>query len=69
MDAPLNPPARIQPFSVTSISTRSTQKRIDAFMSEFQARTTAGQGINTAVTVQLQNLRDALHEEHERRRK
>lgn len=69
MDAPLNPPARIQPFSVTPISTRSTQKRIDAFMNEFQARTTAGQGINTAVTVQLQNLRDALHEEHERRKK
>ncbi|KAG7439825.1 uncharacterized protein BT62DRAFT_689192 [Guyanagaster necrorhizus] len=69
MDAPLNPPTRIQPFSVTSISTKSTQKRIDAFMSEFQARTTAAQGINTAVTVQLQNLRDALREEHERRKK
>lgn len=63
MDPPLQPPLRIQPLSSSSISVKRTQKRIEAFLDDFQARSTVSQGGNTAVIVQLQKLKDALKEE------
>ncbi|KAF9029536.1 hypothetical protein BDZ89DRAFT_1065320 [Hymenopellis radicata] len=69
MDAALSPPIRLQPVSVTSISARSAQKRIDAFLEEYQSRSMApSSACNTAVTHQLKNLRDALQEESRRKK-
>ncbi|THU98078.1 hypothetical protein K435DRAFT_38988 [Dendrothele bispora CBS 962.96] len=63
MDPPLNPPIRIQPLSSKPVSTKKAERRLDTFLKNFQERTTAAQGGNTAVTVQLQKLKDALQEE------
>ena len=63
MDPPLTPPARIQVVSTTPISIKTTQHRLQGFLDNFQARSTSAQGGNTAVTVQLQKLMDALKEE------
>jgi hypothetical protein len=67
MDPPLQPPLRIQPLSSTAISVKHTERRLEAFLDDFQARSTASQGGNTAVTVQLQKLKDALQEEIHRK--
>ena len=69
MDPPLIPSVRIQPNSSASITTKAAQKRMEVFLEDFQARTTAGQGGNTAVTVQLQKLAVALKEERKLRKK
>lgn len=63
MDVPLSPPLRIQTLNSTSLSTKHAEKRMEAFIDDFQAKSTAAQGGNTAVTVQLQKLRNALHDE------
>jgi hypothetical protein len=63
MDPPLQPPLRVKPLSSSSVSSKHTQKRLEAFIDDFQARSTASQGGSTAVTVQLQKLKDALQEE------
>ncbi|KAJ7715652.1 hypothetical protein DFH07DRAFT_361681 [Mycena maculata] len=65
MDAPLHPPLRINAVSSKSLSSKGTQKRLEAFLQDFQDRTTAAQGGQTAVTVQVQKLKDALKEERE----
>lgn len=62
MDAPIYPPVRLQPISSTPLSARKTQKVLETFLDDFQTRSTASQGGNTAVTVQLQKLKDALQE-------
>jgi hypothetical protein len=67
MDPPLHPPLRIQPISSSSISVKHAQKRLEAFLDDFQARSSASQGGNTAVTVQLQKLKDALREERHKK--
>jgi exopolysaccharide biosynthesis protein len=69
MDNRLTPPHRIQIMSVIPISTKTTRKRLKAFLDDFQARSTSAQGGNTAVTVQLQKLMDVLKEERVMRRK
>ena len=68
MDPPLTPPPRIQVVSTTAISTKTTQKRLQVFLDDFQARSTSAQGGNTAVTVQLQKLADALKEERAKKK-
>ncbi|TFK62179.1 hypothetical protein BDN72DRAFT_848948 [Pluteus cervinus] len=66
MDAPLHPPLRIQPNSQTPISAKKVQKRLGTFVDDLQARSTTGaQGVNTAIVVQLQKLKEALKEERE----
>jgi hypothetical protein len=67
MDIPLSPPLRVQSRSSAPLSARHAQRRIEAFIAAFQARATAAQGGNTAVTVQLQKLRNALHDERKHR--
>ena len=67
MDPPLQPPLRVQQLSSSSISVKHAQRRLEAFLDDFQARSTASQEGNTAVTVQLQKLKDALKEERHRR--
>ncbi|KAJ7031833.1 hypothetical protein C8F04DRAFT_1109257 [Mycena alexandri] len=57
MDAPLHPPK--------PLSSRNTQKRLEVFLQDLQDRTTAAQSGHTAVTVQVQKLKDALKEERE----
>ncbi|KAF9483058.1 hypothetical protein BDN70DRAFT_874300 [Pholiota conissans] len=63
MDPPLSPPVHIQPISSAPVTLKATQKRLEVFLEDFQARSTSAQGGNTAVTVQLQKLADALKEE------
>ncbi|KAJ7289299.1 hypothetical protein C8J57DRAFT_1277261 [Mycena rebaudengoi] len=65
MDAPLNPPLRINALSTKSLSSKSTQKRLEVFLQDFQDRTTAAQSGHTAVTVQVRKLKDALKEERD----
>jgi hypothetical protein len=47
------------------LSSKGTQKRLEVFLQDFQDRTTATQGGHTAVTVQVQKLKNALKEERE----
>ena len=63
MDPALTPPVHIVPLATTSVSQKAARKQIDGFLSAFEARSTSAQGGNTAVTVQLQKLADALKEE------
>jgi hypothetical protein len=67
MDPPLQPPLRIQQLSSSSLSMKHAQRRLEAFLNDFQARNTGSQGGNTAVTVQLQKLKDALREERRKK--
>ncbi|KIM39544.1 hypothetical protein M413DRAFT_45502, partial [Hebeloma cylindrosporum] len=60
MDPPLSPPVRLQAISATPITQKAIQKQIEAFLEDFQSRSTSAQGSNTAVTVQLQKLAKAL---------
>ncbi|KAJ4483871.1 hypothetical protein J3R30DRAFT_3238857, partial [Lentinula aciculospora] len=63
MDPALQPPINLRPLSLRPISTKNVAKRLGNFVEDFQARTTVAQGGNTAVTVQLQKLKDAIQEE------
>jgi len=67
MDTPLHPPLRIQTLASSPLSKKSTENSIEAFIDDFQARSTTAQGSNTAVTVQLQKLKDALHDERKKK--
>ncbi|KJA22819.1 hypothetical protein HYPSUDRAFT_639684 [Hypholoma sublateritium FD-334 SS-4] len=67
MDPPLSPPVHIQPFASTQITVKDTQRRLETFLEDFQARSTFAQGDNTAVTVQLQKLADALKKERKKK--
>lgn len=69
MERPLTPPPRIQVISATDIPPRTAQKLIAAFLDDFQARSTSANGGETAGTVQLQKLMDALKEEFPRAKK
>jgi len=69
MDAPLSPPVRIKAISASPINSKDAQKRLDGFLEDFKARSTSAQGGNTAVTVQLQKLANALKEERKKKRK
>ncbi|KAJ7074680.1 hypothetical protein C8F01DRAFT_1274211 [Mycena amicta] len=63
MDAPLNPPLRVAALSSKPLTNKSTQKRLELFLEDFQNRSTAAQGGQPAVTVQIQKLCTALTEE------
>ncbi|KNZ77193.1 hypothetical protein J132_06188 [Termitomyces sp. J132] len=63
MDTPLHPPVRLQPVYSQPVNVKDTQRLLESFIDDFQERSSAAQGGNTAVTVQLQKLRDALQEE------
>lgn len=68
MDPPLSPPVHIQPFASSQLTLKATQKRLEAFLEDFEARSTSAQGGNTAVTVQLQKLADALKTERKQKK-
>ena len=68
MDPPLSPPVRLQAISATPITQKAMQKQIEMFLEDFQSRTTAAQGSNTAVTVQLQKLANALKADRKKKR-
>ncbi|KAF7296678.1 hypothetical protein HMN09_01076600 [Mycena chlorophos] len=61
MDTPL----RVTPLSSRSLTTKGTQKGLELFLQDLQDRTTAAQGGQTTVTVQLEKLAKALKEERE----
>ncbi|KAJ7148540.1 hypothetical protein C8R43DRAFT_855104, partial [Mycena crocata] len=65
MDAPLHPPLRIDALSSKPLTSKSTQKRLEVFLQDFQDRTTASQSGHTTMTVQVTKLKDALKEERE----
>ena len=67
MDPPLQPSLRVYQLSSSSILVKHAQRRLEAFLGDFQARNTTSQEGNTVVTVQLQKLKDALKEERHRR--
>ncbi|TRM57832.1 hypothetical protein BD626DRAFT_359614, partial [Schizophyllum amplum] len=62
---PLVPPMRIQPTASTPMPAAKAAKTLDAFITAFGERSQAAEGGSTAVTVQLQKLKDALIEERE----
>lgn len=68
MDAPLNPPIRILPNPSPSrtLSAKATEKQITDFLEDFEARSAGSLGGNTAVSVQLNKLREALREERKK---
>ena len=64
MDAPLNPPVRILPDATSQpLSIKATEKQIAEFLIGFQERSAGSLGGNTAVSVQLKKLKEALKEE------
>lgn len=65
MDPALHPAINLRPTSSRPVSAKNVAIRLGNFVEDFQARTTAAQGGNTAVTVQLQKLKDAMEEELE----
>lgn len=67
MDTPLYPPVRIQTLRSSPLSKKRAEKCIEAFIDDFQARSTTAQGSSTVVTVQLQKLRDALRDERKKK--
>ncbi|KAM6497455.1 hypothetical protein JOM56_007928 [Amanita muscaria] len=68
MDPPLDPPVRLEVVSRTPLSTKNAIKQLDAFLDDFEARSRASQTTNTAVTVQLRKLKDALKEERKEKK-
>ncbi|KAG6878563.1 hypothetical protein C0993_003018 [Termitomyces sp. T159_Od127] len=60
MDAPLHPPIRLEPVSARPINVEDTKRILGSFIDDLQERGTVAQGVNTAVTVQLQKMRDAF---------
>ncbi|KAH8104128.1 hypothetical protein BXZ70DRAFT_1005674 [Cristinia sonorae] len=63
MDAAVTPPLRIQPIRSKVISSHAACTRLDAFLSEFQQRSTPLSGGDATVPAQLTKLRDSLKEE------
>ena len=64
MDPALIPPMRIKPLSARPLGIKPAQASLDGFLADMEARGSAGK--DTAVTVQLQKLNDALREERKK---
>lgn len=65
-DAAVTPSLRIQTSAEPkSVSFRGAHARIDAFLQDFQQRSTPLNGGDATVPAQLSKLRDALKEERE----
>ena len=64
-DAATNPPVRIvpDPASVQTISSKDAFARVDAFLRDFQQRSTPLNGGDATVPAQLSKVRDSLKEE------
>ncbi|KAG6817869.1 hypothetical protein H0H87_001701 [Tephrocybe sp. NHM501043] len=62
-DDSIHPPVRLHPVSSKPASVKDTENILESFIDDFRERSSAAQGGNTAVTVQLRKLRDALQEE------
>ena len=69
MDAAVTPPLRILPVRAKPISSQAARARLDAFLDDFQQRSTALTGGDATIPAQLTKLRDALKEEREQRKK
>ena len=69
MDAAVTPPLRIQPVRSKAISSQAARARLDAFLSDFQQRSTPLSGGDATVPAQLTKLRDALRDEGGQKKK
>ncbi|KAJ7062332.1 hypothetical protein C8F01DRAFT_1024526 [Mycena amicta] len=65
MDAPLHPPLRVTALSSEPLTNKKTQKQLELFLQDFRDRSTAAQGGQSVVTVQVDKLCVALKEERE----
>lgn len=63
-DAAIHPPVRIVPLSSTAIDAHTANTRIEAFLDQFQQRSTPLNGGDATVPAQLSKLRDALHDDN-----
>ena len=63
MDDAITPPLRIQTVRTGAISSRTAHARLDHFMHAFHARTIASGAGASTISVQLQKLTAALHDE------
>jgi len=68
MDAAVTPPLRIQPVRSKVISSQAARARLDAFLSDFEQRSTPLTGGDATVPAQLTKLRDALREQREKKK-
>ncbi|KAI0343313.1 hypothetical protein BDW22DRAFT_1356927 [Trametopsis cervina] len=63
-DAAVNPPVRIQPVQAVTIDSQTAHARVEAFLEQFQQRSTPLNGGDATVPAQLSKLRDSLMEEN-----
>lgn len=63
-DAAIHPPVRIQPAHSRAISPQAAHARVEAFLEQFQQRSTPLNGGDATVPAQLSKLRDALADEN-----
>jgi len=63
-DAAVNPPIRIQPVQSKTISPQTAHARVEAFLHQFQQRSTPLNGGDATVPAQLTKLRDSLVQEN-----
>ena len=63
MDAATTPPLRVQPYKAQSISHKTAEAKISAFLANFQQRSTLTSGGDATVPAQLSKLQTALQEE------
>ncbi|KAF8839379.1 hypothetical protein BDN67DRAFT_953611 [Paxillus ammoniavirescens] len=68
MDDIARPPVRLQANSSTSLSLKATQAHIDAFLNDFQSRSSPSKGGDATMTAQLDKLSKALKEQRARDR-
>lgn len=68
MNHSIQPPVRLQPISSSDLSTRHAKRRLDAFLADFQNRSTPSKGGDNTVIAQIQKVSEALHEQMARRK-
>lgn len=66
MDESAHPPVRLLALSSGNLSTKNAKTRVDAFIADFQNRSTKSG--DATVTVQLQKLSGALQQKLDRRK-
>lgn len=66
MDAAVSPPLRIQPVQSKPIPSHLALARLDAFLADFQQRSTPLSGGDATVPAQLTKLKHALKQDKQR---
>ncbi|KAI0692444.1 hypothetical protein BC835DRAFT_56435 [Cytidiella melzeri] len=63
-DAAIHPPVRIVPIESKTIDSQAAYARVEAFLQQFQQRSTPLNGGDATVPAQLYKLRESLMEEN-----